>query len=101
MSVHVGLLRMTFHLPGARSLKDKRQIVRSFVDRVRGRMPVSVAEVGAQDLLQRAEIAVAVVSSSAVVCDEVMASVASMGSNVRDAVVVDTSTEVMTMGEGR
>jgi uncharacterized protein YlxP (DUF503 family) len=97
MTVYVGVLRLTFHVPSARSLKDKRHVVRSFVDRVRGRVGVSIAEVGAQDLLQRAEIAASVVSSSATVCDEVMANVASMASTVRDAVLTDHSTEILTV----
>ena len=47
----VGVLRLTFHVPHARSLKDKRSVVRSFRDRVRARFDVSIAEVAAQDLL--------------------------------------------------
>jgi len=96
----VGVLRLSFHIPGARSLKDKRQVVRSFRDRVRGKLDVSIAEVADQDLLQRATFGVAVISGSASVCDEVLASVGSMAENVRDAVLIDRSTEVMTMGEG-
>jgi uncharacterized protein YlxP (DUF503 family) len=49
------------HLPGCRSLKEKRMIVRSLKARVRNEFEVSTAEVGAQDLLERAELAVAVV----------------------------------------
>jgi uncharacterized protein YlxP (DUF503 family) len=49
------------HLPGCRGLKEKRMIVRSLKARIRGDFEVSAAEVGAQDLLQRAELGVAVV----------------------------------------
>lgn len=95
----VGVLRLSFHVPGARSLKDKRQVVRSFRDRVRARLDVSIAEVAHQDLHQRATFGVAVISSDARVCDEVLASVASLASNVRDAVLVDRSTEILTVSE--
>jgi uncharacterized protein len=91
----VGLLRVSFHLPGARSLKDKRQIVRSFRDRVASRLSVSVAEVEHMDLHQRATFGVAVVSNDAAVCDEVLAAASSMADNVRDAVVLDRATEIM------
>ena len=57
VSVH-----LTLHLPGVRSLKEKRAVVRSLVSRLRGRLDVSAAEVGTQDKLQRAEIGFAVVS---------------------------------------
>lgn len=95
----VGVLRLSFHLPGARSLKDKRQVVRSFRDRVRARLDVSIAEVEHMDLHQRATFGVAVVSNDAAVCDELLASVASMAGNVRDAVLVDRSTEILTVNE--
>jgi uncharacterized protein YlxP (DUF503 family) len=94
----VGVLRLSFHLPGARSLKDKRQVVRSFRDRVRARLDVSIAEVEHMDLHQRATFGVAVVSNDASVCDELLASVASMAGNVRDAVLVDRATEILTVG---
>ena len=53
---------LTLHLPGVRSLKEKRAVVRSLVERLRGRLNLSAAEVGAQDQPQRALIGFAVVS---------------------------------------
>ena len=53
---------LVLHLPGVQSLKEKRAVVRSLVARLRQRLEVSAAEVGAQDLLQRAEVGFAVVS---------------------------------------
>ena len=91
----VGVLKLSFHLPGARSLKDKRQVVRSFRDKVRARLDVSIAEVDHLDLHQRATFGVAVVSNDATICDELLASVGKMANNVRDAVLVDRATEIM------
>ena len=42
------------HLPGCRGLKEKRMIVKSLKSRIRNEFEVSAAEVGDQDLLQRA-----------------------------------------------
>ena len=53
---------LTLHIPGAQSLKEKRAVVRSLVARLRSRLDLSAAEVGAQDELQRALIGFAVVS---------------------------------------
>jgi hypothetical protein len=50
---------------GSRSLKDKRQVVRSVVGRLRARFNASVAEVEANDLWNRATVAVAVVTNGA------------------------------------
>jgi uncharacterized protein YlxP (DUF503 family) len=49
------------HLPGCRGLKEKRMIVRSLKSRLRNQFEISAAEVGGQDLLERAELAVAAV----------------------------------------
>jgi len=97
--VIVGVLRLTFHIPHARSLKDKRSVVRRFRDRVRARYDVSVAEVGAMDLHQRAVFGVAVVSNDAAVCDSVLEKVAHEASVQPDAVLTDRETELVTMGE--
>jgi uncharacterized protein YlxP (DUF503 family) len=49
------------HLPGCRGLKEKRMIVRSLKSRLRNEFEVSAAEVGGQDLLERAQLAVTAV----------------------------------------
>jgi uncharacterized protein len=95
----VGVLRLTFHVPSARSLKDKRRVVQKFRDRVRARFGVSIAEVAEQDKLQRAVFGVSVVSGEAAVCDSVLEQVAQVASTQEDAVLTDRSTEVMTMGD--
>lgn len=52
------------HLPDARSLKAKRQVVRSIVDGARRRFGVAAAEVGYQDQWQRAVLGFAAVSGT-------------------------------------
>ncbi len=61
----VGSLRVRLHLREARSLKDKRQVVRSIKDRLRNRFNVSVAEVEAQDKYQLIVLGFAMVSNEA------------------------------------
>jgi uncharacterized protein YlxP (DUF503 family) len=53
---------LTISIPGAQSLKDKRQVVRSIVERLRVRRQVSAAEVDLQDEVRRGCIGFAVVS---------------------------------------
>jgi len=57
--VTVGALKVDLHIPGASSLKAKRQVVKSLKDRMRNRFNVSVAEVGQQDKWQRATLLIA------------------------------------------
>lgn len=54
----VGLLTLDINLPESRSLKDKRQVLRSLKDRLRKRFNVAVAELEHQDVWQRAVIGV-------------------------------------------
>ena len=96
----VGVLRLTLSIPGARSLKDKRSVVRSFKERVQSRLHVSIAELGLLDDPRRATFGVAVVSGSSTVCDQVLASVASMASTLPDALLTDRATEIVPFGEG-
>lgn len=59
----VGVLKVTLSLEGCDSLKDKRRIVRSLVDRVRREFHVAMAEVDDLDKHRRATLGVACVSN--------------------------------------
>jgi len=60
----VGVLKITLLIPGSRSLKTKRQVVRSIKDRISNKYNISIAEVGCQDLWQKCELGMSTVSSS-------------------------------------
>jgi uncharacterized protein len=53
------------HLSASRSLKDKRQVLKSILDGARHRYGVSASEIGFQEQWQRALLGFAVVASSA------------------------------------
>jgi hypothetical protein len=96
----VGVLRLRLEVPGARSLKDKRSVVRSFKERVQGRLKVAIAEVGVLDDPRRATLGVAVVSNSHTVCDQMLSSVVSMAGTLPDALLSDRATEIVSFGDG-
>ena len=54
--------KLTFYIPHAGSLKEKRQVCRSIVDKTRQKFNASVAEVDTQDVHQTLTVGVAVVS---------------------------------------
>jgi len=60
--MHILSAKLTFYIPHATSLKDKRQVCRSIVDKTRQRFNVSVAEVDTQDIHQTLTVGIAVVS---------------------------------------
>lgn len=59
----VGVVTWQLSLPGCASLKEKRTVVRSLKDRLSHRFNLSVAETGAQDVLTRAELTIALVAT--------------------------------------
>ena len=63
------------YISDSRSLKDKRQVISSLKERIHNRFNASVAEVADQELWQRAELGVAVVSSAVQHCDEMLAKI--------------------------
>ncbi len=59
----VGLLSVELHLPGARSLKDKRMVLRGVKDRLK-KFNVAVAEVDHHDLWQRAGLGIVTIGTT-------------------------------------
>jgi len=91
----IGLLTLELHFPGARSLKDKRQALRSLEQRIRNRFNVSIAEVEHQDLWQRARLAVVAVNTDHTHLESTLSSVAGEAGNARDALLVDSNMEIL------
>ncbi len=61
----VGVSIFELHLPGARSLKQKRKVIKGLIDRVHNRFRVSISETDYHDLHQRSEISIAAIARSA------------------------------------
>jgi uncharacterized protein len=72
----IGLLTLEIFIPDAQSLKDKRHVLRSLKDRLRGHFNVAVAELDHQDLWQRSVIGVVSISSDGKHLEESMRAVA-------------------------
>jgi uncharacterized protein YlxP (DUF503 family) len=96
--VPIAYLTLELRIEGAHSLKDKRQAVRSLKDRLRNSFNVSVAEIEATDLWQRATIGVVSISDSRDYLEGLMNNVereaAKLANNV-GAEVVDSVTEFL------
>ena len=92
----IGLLTLDLHFPEARSLKDKRQALRSLLDRLRKRHNVSVAEVEHQDLWQRAGLAVVTVATAADAADRLLASVVDEIERLEPGRITRTAIEFLT-----
>jgi len=91
----VGTLSVTLQVPTSTSLKDKRQVVRSLVARLRHTFNVAVAEVGDQDLWQSAVIGVACVSENARHADEMCQKVLNFVHDDGEALVLGSRFELV------
>jgi len=60
----VGISVFELHIPAARSLKEKRRVVRALIDRLHQRHRVSILESDHHDLHQRAEIGIALLAAT-------------------------------------
>ena len=63
--MYIAAARINLHIPASQSLKDRRRVLRSLIDRTRQKFGAAVAEVGGQDTWQVAVVGVSVVSSNA------------------------------------
>jgi hypothetical protein len=92
----IGLLQLELLVPAARSLKDKRRVVKSIKQQVRNKFNCSVAEVGDKDLWQRASLAFCVVGDDSRFVNEQLSEVAHFVEHrPHEAEVVDIRLELM------
>jgi len=69
---------LKIHIPGSRSLKDKRSVVKSLVMRLQKQFNISIAEVDDHDLWQMTTIGLACVSNNTNHVDEVISAAISL-----------------------
>jgi len=68
----IGACEITLHLPESHSLKDKRQVIKSVMARVRNQFEVAIAEVDENDRWQIAILGVSCVSNSSQHASEIL-----------------------------
>ena len=67
----IAILRLELLIPGARSLKDRRQAVRSLKERLKTRFDVACAEVGDLDTWNRAFLGLSAVANEKLILQEI------------------------------
>jgi uncharacterized protein YlxP (DUF503 family) len=71
----IGVLTLEIRIEHAHSLKEKRHVIKSLKERLRGKFNVSVAEIDDMDLHNSAVLAVATVSASRPFAEKVLQAV--------------------------
>ena len=93
MVVGTGIIILRLH--DCHSLKGKRKIVKSMIGRLRNRFNVSMAEIGANDVYQRAEIGFSLVGNDASLINSKIDKIFNMADDLGLAEIVDTRMEIV------
>ena len=92
----IGVGYVTIHVFESHSLKEKRRVVKSLLDRVRNRYNASIAEVDYQDTWQMAGIAITCVSNSSAHADQMLAEILRfIERNLKFGSLADVHTELI------
>lgn len=93
--MRVGTIKIKLHLPAVTTLKEKRAIIKGLIARVRGEFNVSIAEVGALDDRQRAELGAALVSNDGSLNNRVLAKLVELIEHDPKVLVEDYEIEIL------
>lgn len=91
----VGVAAIEIQIHGSQSLKEKRGVVQSIGRRLRNRFNVAVAEVGGQDLWQRALIGVTAIGSDAGIVRSVLERAIAFAEDTHLAEVIRSEVEIV------
>ena len=90
----IGTLRIECHLQDNRSLKGKRKVVKSMVDRVKHKFNAAVAEVGSNDMWQKIELGVSTVGNDRRHINASLSNILAFVESLYLAEIVDSETEI-------
>ena len=96
----VAVLLADLLFPDAASLKDKRRRLTGLTGKIRSGFPVSVAEVGFQDLWQRGRIGVALVSTDVRLAQSMMDRISDVVGRDGEGELLDRRIEFLRVEEG-
>jgi uncharacterized protein YlxP (DUF503 family) len=92
----VGALRLELFLPECGSLKEKRKVIKSIIDRTRSRFNVAVAEVDKHDLWQLSSLGFTCVSPSESAARETLLRVERWVRSLGTAEVLESPIDIFT-----
>ena len=93
----VGLGNITFRLHDCHSLKGKRGVVKSIINQMRNRFNASVAEVGSNDVHQRAVVGFALVGNNRAVINSKLDKLINMVDDLGLAEIIDSEMEIINL----
>lgn len=71
----LGFLKIEIYIPEARTLKDRRQVVKSIIDRIRHKYNVSIAELDEAKVHKRALLGISFISNKKIYTEKILATI--------------------------
>ncbi|MGD8257069.1 MAG: DUF503 domain-containing protein [Desulfobacterales bacterium] len=93
MIVGTGIITLRLH--DCRSLKGKRKVVKSMINKLRNNFNASVAEIGSNDVYQRAEIGFSLVGNNQALINSKIDKIFNMADDLGLAEIIDTEMEIL------
>jgi uncharacterized protein YlxP (DUF503 family) len=91
----IGVLQVELFIGESQSLKDKRRVIRSLVDRIRNKFNVAAAETGRLDSWNYCGLGIVFISNEAGRLDSMMNSVANFIENQGSCEITSIQTEII------
>jgi uncharacterized protein YlxP (DUF503 family) len=91
----IGIAVITLRLHECRSLKAKRRIVKSIIQKTRNNFNVSVSEVGSNDIYQKAEIGIAMAGNDRQLMNSKIDKIINLVDDIGLAEIVNTEMEIV------
>jgi len=95
----LAVIRIHLLIPGARSLKDRRQAVRSLKERIKGRFDAACSEVGDLDSWNRAFLGIALVANEKPVLQDMASEIARYAQNDANVQVTGVDKDFLNYGD--
>ena len=93
----VGIGIITFRIYDCRSLKGKRKIIKSIINQLQNKFNASVAEIGFNDIYQRAQIGFSMVGNNRKVVNSKIDKIFNAADELGLAEIVDTDLEIISI----
>ena len=90
----IGLCRIDLYLPDCGSLKQKRSVLKGLMARIRNKFNVSIAELGEQDLWQKALVGVVVIANESRYANQVLSKAVDLIQNEHQVILMDYTMEM-------
>lgn len=91
----VGVLKLHLRIYNSFSLKEKRRVIKSLIERIKNKFNVAIAEIGENDTLRKAIIGISLVSNSKVAVDKQICSIFNFLESNPEIEIIDREVQIL------